>query len=85
MMHAKTFVVDRLWSTIGTLNFDNRSLAFNNESNLVMLDARMGAEMDSIFFDDLRYAKEITLPEFERRPWTSKVLELSAALLARVL
>jgi cardiolipin synthase len=85
MMHAKTFVIDGLWSTVGTLNFDNRSLAFNNESNLVMLDREMGARMDSAFFDDLRYAKEISLPDFERRPWTSRVLELGAALLSRVL
>ena len=39
MMHAKTFVVDGVWSTVGSMNFDNRSLAFNNESNLVALDA----------------------------------------------
>ncbi len=38
MMHAKTFVVDGVWSTVGSLNFDNRSLVFNNESNLVALD-----------------------------------------------
>src|SRR5918911_5727355 len=70
MIHSKTIVVDGLWSSIGSMNFDNRSLAFNNESNLVVLDAAFGAEMDSTFFNDLRHAKEITLAEFKTRsPW----------------
>src|SRR4030095_14377705 len=67
MMHAKTFVVDGVWSTVGSLNFDNRSLVFNNESNIVALDERVGATLDSLFMDDLRYAKEIKLAEFNTR------------------
>jgi cardiolipin synthase len=85
MMHAKTFVVDGLWSTVGSMNFDNRSLALNNETNLVALDARLGATMDSLFLDDLKYSKEITLPEFQRRPWYSRLFEDGATLLSRVL
>jgi len=75
MMHAKTFVVDGVWSTVGSLNFDNRSLVFNNESNLVALDERVGATLDSLFLEDLRYSKEITLAEFEQRSWLDKVLQ----------
>jgi len=85
MMHAKTIVVDGLWGSIGSMNFDNRSLAFNNESNLVTLDKRFGAELDSTFLDDLRYSKEIQLDEFRRRPLTNKLLEACAALLQRLL
>ena len=85
MMHAKTIVVDGLWGSGGSMNFDNRSLAFNNESNLVTLDSGFGAQLDSTFLDDLRYSKEITLDEFQRRPLTSKVLEACAALLQRLL
>src|SRR5574338_217266 len=59
MMHAKSFVIDGVWSTIGSLNFDNRSLVFNNESNVVALDERLGASMDSLFMNDLQYSKEI--------------------------
>lgn len=85
MLHSKTIVVDDIWGTIGSMNFDNRSLSFNNESNLVVLDPTFGARMDSTFFDDLRYAKEIKLAEFEKRPWTERMLELGATLLSRVL
>jgi cardiolipin synthase len=78
-------IVDGLWGTIGSMNFDNRSLAFNNESNLVVLDSLFGAQMQRTFLEDLRYAKEIRLEEFKRRPWTAKVLELGAHLLSRLL
>ena len=57
MLHSKTIVVDGMWGSIGSMNFDNRSLAFNNESNLVVLDSAFGAQMDSMFLDDLRYAE----------------------------
>jgi len=85
MMHAKTFVVDGLWSTVGSMNYDNRSLAFNNESNLVVLDSAFGAAMDRAFLEDLNYAKEITLEADRNRPVTQKVLAWGANLLSRML
>ena len=85
MMHAKTFIVDGLWGSIGSMNFDNRSLAFNNESNLVLLDRTLGAQMDSTFMDDLTRSKEIELAEFTRRPWYDRVIESGAAVFSRLL
>jgi cardiolipin synthase len=85
MMHAKTVVVDGRWVTIGSMNFDSRSLAFNNESNLVVADQRMGSEMDSVFFADLQFATEVTLPDIERRPWWERLVERGASMLSRIL
>lgn len=85
MLHSKTIVADGVWSSVGSMNFDNRSLAFNDEANLVVLDTAFGAQMDSIFFDDLRYAKEIKLGEFQKRSIWSRALELGATLLSRLL
>ena len=85
MMHAKTIVADGEWSTIGSMNFDNRSLAFNNESNLAVLDATFGAQMDSIFHADLRHSKEIVLEEFVKRGRLVRFLEFGSSLLSRVL
>jgi cardiolipin synthase A/B len=85
MIHAKTFVIDGVWSTIGTMNFDNRSLAFNDESNLVAFDRRLGSAMDSIFLEDLKFSREIKLEEFRRRPWYQKLFENGANLASRVL
>ena len=85
MMHSKTFVVDGMWGSVGSMNFDNRSLAFNNESNFVFLDAPFGAMMDSVFADDLTRSQEIVLSEFVKRPWYKHVIENGAALLSRLL
>jgi cardiolipin synthase len=85
MVHSKTIVADGLWSSIGSMNFDNRSMAFNDESNLVVLDTAFGAQMDSVFLDDLRYSKEIKLEEFERRSVWVKMLEAGSTLLSRLL
>ena len=85
MIHSKTFIADGLWGTIGSMNFDNRSLAFNNESNLVFLDRAQGAQMDSTFVDDLSRSKEITLAEFQQRPWYDHLIEDAAAMLSRLL
>ena len=85
MMHAKSLVVDGMWSSLGTMNFDNRSLVFNDESQINVLDPAFGATMDSIFLEDLEYAKEIVLDEFQKRPWTNKLLERGATALGRVL
>jgi cardiolipin synthase len=85
MMHSKTLVVDGMWSAVGSMNFDNRSLAFNNESNLVVLDPRFGAAMDSIFLADLAHSREMRLDEFKRRSAWEKMIETGAAALSRVL
>ena len=85
MIHAKTLVVDGRWTSIGSMNFDNRSAALNEESNLLLLDARTGARMDSVFLADLRLAREIRLPDFERRPWYDRILERAATLARRSL
>ena len=85
MMHAKTIVADSYFGTIGSMNFDNRSLAFNNESSLVVLDSAFAAQMERTFEADLAYSKEILLPAFKERPWTERVLEAGATLLSRVL
>jgi cardiolipin synthase A/B len=85
MMHAKTMVVDGIWSYIGSMNFDNRSLSFNDESLLVALDPGVGAQMDSIFMDDIKLSQEMKLDEFRKRPLSNKILEWCAQKLRRVL
>ncbi|MDQ6872395.1 MAG: phospholipase D-like domain-containing protein, partial [Gemmatimonadota bacterium] len=85
MMHAKSMVVDGIWSYVGSMNFDNRSLSFNDESLLVALDPAVGAQMDSIFVDDIKWSKEMKLEEFRKRPLSNKILEWAAQKLRRVL
>jgi cardiolipin synthase len=85
MIHSKSISVDGAWGTVGSMNFDNRSMAFNNESNLLVLDPGMVARLDAMFLDDLRYSKEMTLQDMARRPWTDRVKENLSAMLQRIL
>ncbi len=85
MLHSKTIVADDLWTTIGTMNFDNRSLAFNEESNLIVQDSAVAAIMRRQFEDDLRFSKEIVLREFSERSVFTKLLERLASSAANLL
>jgi cardiolipin synthase len=85
MIHSKTIIADGIWGTIGSMNFDNRSMAFNNESNLVFLDPVLGATMNATFMADLGHAKEIKLEEFQRRGRWARLLEGAAATISRLL
>jgi len=85
MMHAKTLVADGMWVSIGSMNFDNRSMVFNNESNLNVLDPGTGAVLDSVFLNDLEYSKEITRAEFEKRGLLQRIFELGSSAMARLL
>jgi len=85
MMHAKTFVVDRCWIGIGTMNLDPRSFVHNDEVVLLAWDREAGAMLDSMFLDDLHFAREITLPTFARRPWRQRLGEAFAIRFKRFL
>jgi len=84
-LHAKTFVVDGEWFTVGSMNFDNRSMALNDEATLMVLDQATGQNMDRVFLDDLRHAEEITIEAFRRRSWLQRIAEWSANSLTRLL
>jgi len=84
-MHAKTLVADGMWASVGTMNFDNRSMVFNNECNLNVLDSTTGAMLDSVFLNDLKYSKEITRAEFEKRGILQRIFELGSSAMARLL
>jgi cardiolipin synthase len=67
VLHAKTTVVDRAWSSVGTANIDYRSFFLNYELNLVTADERMAAVLEKQFFTDIVEADEIQLGRWTRR------------------
>ena len=85
MVHAKSIVVDGAWGTAGTMNLDNRSMAFNNECTFMAFDPKFAAELERLFEADLAHSDEIDLATFSRRPWTTKLLEHGAHMLSRML
>ncbi len=84
-LHAKTFVVDGVWVSVGTMNFDNRSLSLNDESTLMVLDRALGSEMERVFLADLKCAKEFELAAFRERPRLERVGEWGANLIQPLL
>jgi cardiolipin synthase A/B len=69
LMHAKTMVVDGLWTSIGSANLDNRSFALNNELNLAFLDKGLAARMAEIFREDLKFTRQVTYEDWQRHGW----------------
>jgi cardiolipin synthase A/B len=82
MYHVKSMVVDGLWSSVGSTNFDTRSFSTNDEANLNVLDAGFAAEQERIFEDDLKRSRRVTLEEWQGRPWTQRVLDTLADLVS---
>jgi cardiolipin synthase len=84
-LHAKTIVMDGEWSTISTINFDNRSLAYNSEVALQIHDHVVAGVMDSIFMRDLANSHEILPTTFRSRSMWLRVQEFAAGLIADLL
>ena len=84
-MHAKTLTADGVWGEVGSMNFDNRSLAFNNETTLLVLDRRIVAGMDSVFVNDLEASHEVTLAEVRTWPWWKRARSALSDMLERLL
>jgi len=82
MYHCKVLVVDGLWISVGSTNFDNRSFALNDEANLNILDPAFAARQIAIFEQDRAHATPITFAQWQQRPLTEKVVEHTAALLS---
>ena len=80
-LHYKVMIVDGLWSSVGSTNFDNRSFRLNDEANLNIRDAEFAAHLEKIFEEDKRRSREITLAEWQNRPRGEKFWERTAALL----
>jgi len=65
MMHAKTFVADGCWATVGTFNLDNRSMKLNDEVALIIRDESIAQCLDAQFEEDLTHAKELSHADLE--------------------
>ena len=80
MYHVKLLVVDGLWSSVGSTNFDARSFRLNDEANLNVYDADFARAQAETFEADLKHVQRITYEQWEARPWHEKLKERGAAL-----
>lgn len=75
MVHAKTMTVDGEWTTIGTANIDRLSLQGNYEINMAIYDQKLAEKMERIFAMDQGNCRQLTLDEWENRPFINRVGE----------
>ena len=80
MYHVKLLIVDGLWSSVGSTNFDARSFRLNDEANLNVYDADFARTQTATFDADLKHSRQITYQQWEARPWHEKLKERAAAL-----
>ena len=67
MLHAKSMVVDGVWSSVGTVNFDNRSFQLHDEVTLCVWDSRFAGRLTEVFEHDLSRSDEIEAGRWARR------------------
>jgi cardiolipin synthase len=75
MMHAKTFVVDGIWSMFGSANFDNRSLELNDELNVAVTSRDLASRFLDDFERDLRVSRRLDLESWRKRSRGEKIRE----------
>ena len=84
-IHSKTIVSDDYLSVIGSANMDFRSLEINYEVNSFIYSKDIALANKAIFFKDMEKCREVTLRQWNQRPWYSKmgqhIMQLFAPLL----
>jgi cardiolipin synthase A/B len=80
VLHAKTAVIDGVWSTVGSTNMDFWSLLSDDEVNAVILSHEFAIEMEKMFDRDLAESDQIQWEEWKQRPLYPRIRELLAHL-----
>jgi cardiolipin synthase len=74
-LHSKSIVVDGVWSSIGSTNFDWRSFVHNKEINVCVIGEEFAAQMAKMFETDLADSKEITEATWKKRGFRERFKE----------
>jgi cardiolipin synthase len=75
LLHSKTVVIDGVWSTVGSTNWDPRSFLHNNELNAVVLGREFAGQMRAMFDKDLQNSNRIDLEQWRDRPALDRLKE----------
>jgi cardiolipin synthase A/B len=75
MLHAKTLTVDEIWSSVGSVNFDNRSFQLHDEVTLCVQSEAFAGQLHDVFERDLEDSERIEPDEWRERPVTQRARE----------
>jgi len=81
MYHCKVMIIDDVWTSVGSTNFDSRSFRLNAEANLNIYDHAFAQRQIDTFENDLKNSRQITYDEWKHRPWIEKTFEHFMGLL----
>lgn len=81
MYHCKLMIVDDLWVSVGSANFDTRSFRLNDEANLNTYHAPLAAQLAEIFERDWSDSRPFTHEQWKTRPLRQRLTEHAAGLL----
>ncbi len=81
MLHAKTAVIDGVWSTVGSTNMDLWSFLRDNEVNAIILGSDFANEMEAMFQRDIADSSQIHLEKWKKRSLVERMKEWGARLL----
>jgi len=85
MLHAKTMVVDDTWSSVGTVNFDNRSFQLHDEVTLCVWSEQFAGRLGEAFVNDLEHSDRMQLERWKRRGVRDRVAQGVSKLARREL
>jgi cardiolipin synthase len=78
--HTKLFLVDGIWSLVGSANLDPRSLRLNFELNLEVYDQHFTALLERDFIATVARSRQVTLAEVDGRPLRERIRDGIAKL-----
>ena len=84
-MHTKLLLIDDIWSSVGSANFDNRSLLLNFEATCLIESTEVQADLERAFLRDLEQSIRLDPTTFAGRPFVAKMAENACRLLSPVL
>ncbi len=85
MLHAKVLTIDEAWSSIGSINFDNRSFQLQDEATLAVQSRKVAARLTDCFAVDVERAERIEPHRWRRRAPTLRLREAATAVVRREL
>jgi cardiolipin synthase len=81
MMHCKVLVIDGLWSSVGSANFDDRSFRLNDEANLNVFSEELAREQTQLIDADILKSRRMALSKWRHRKFGRRINERLALLL----
>ncbi|GKS59624.1 cardiolipin synthase B [Nitrospira sp.] len=74
LLHTKAMTIDGVWSTVGSMNFDNRSMALNDELNVIFYSATIATRVEEILEEDLTHSRIVSRESLEDRSWFGRIV-----------